>query len=303
MENRIFTDTSEFFAIDCGDIIQVGEKSYRVTGHEREQRFGMDEPKFWVKRAIDVETGEKKILKLSFFERFETSLGGVKIKCFRDPEKEANILYLVKDHPAFMHGVSFRDSKDNNIRVLEIVRGPNFFVYLDSLPMPYETYFKTVLPDILRKLVRAFDAIRFLHRHGFKHGDIRNDHLMVRRETGDYVWIDFDYDYEAEENPYGLDIFGLGNILLYTVGKGFHNLHVIQENRVTYGNLMERLEPGDFSILDKWRLMNLRKLYPFIPSALNDILLHFSRRAEIYYELVEEMIEDLNRSMVSLFHP
>ena len=70
MESRIITDTTDIFSVDYGDLLQVGEKCYRVTGHEREARFGMDEPKFWVKRVEDLETGEKKIIKLSFLEEF-----------------------------------------------------------------------------------------------------------------------------------------------------------------------------------------------------------------------------------------
>ena len=38
--------------------------------------------------------------------------------------------------------------------------------------------------------------------------------------------------------------------------------------------------------------MNLRKLYPFIPVTLNSILMHFSTGAGVYYEAVEEIIED-----------
>ena len=95
--------------------------------------------------------------------------------------------------------------------------------------MDHETYFHTALQGILRKLVRAFEAIRFLHVHGFRHGDIRNDHIMVEHGTGNYMWIDFDYDYDTSENPFGLDVFGLGNILTYAVGKGFHNTHEIRK--------------------------------------------------------------------------
>jgi hypothetical protein len=301
VEPRVFTDTTEFYSIDCGDIIEAGERRYKITGHERERRFGVEDPKFWVKRAVDLATGEKKIVKLSFFETFETRLGGVRIRCFRNPEKEANILSLVKGHPHFMQGISCRDTNNNTVRILDIVRGVNFFVYLDSLAMNYEAYYNAVLPDILRKLVKAIEAIRFLHIEGYKHGDIRNDHLIVERQSGDYVWIDFDFDYDGGENPYSLDLFGLGNILLYTVGKGFHGLHAIQNDRVTYGDLVERIEPGDFSMLDQWRLVNLRKLYPLITPLLNDILLHFSRGAELYYEFSEELIEDLNRCTYSFF--
>jgi hypothetical protein len=301
VKGRLVTDTTEIFSIDYGDVIQIGEKTYTVTGHAHERRFGMEDPKFWVKRVIDSDTGEKKILKLSFLESFETHFGDVRVRCFRDPNKEADILELVKDHPYFMHGETLRDEKGNIIRVLDIVPGPNFFLYIDSLRMAYETYFTKALPDILKKLIKAFEAIRFLHIHGFKHGDIRNDHIIVDRNTGDYIWIDFDYDYETSENPFGLDIFGLGNILINAIGKGFHNVHTILTDPMTYGDLKDRLEPGDFSILHKRRFINLCKLYPNIPKPLNDILMHFSRGADIYYELAEEIIEDLNRCIYSIF--
>ena len=38
-----------------------------------------------------------------------------------------------------------------------------------------------------------------------------------------------------------------------------------------------------------------------MPVMLNDILLHFSRGAEVYYEFAEEIIEDLNRCLHSVF--
>ena len=297
MKEREFTDTSNFFSIDYGDIIVVDGKRYRVTGHEREYRFGLEDPKFWVKRAVDSETGEKKIIKLSFFESFEIHLGGVRISCFRNPEKEGEILELVKDHPHFMHGKAYRDLMGNNIRVIDPVHGQNFFIYIGSMGMDHETYFFNSLPDILKKLVKALEAIRFLHIHGHKHGDIRNDHLIMEQETANYVWIDFDYDYYTEENPFGLDIIEIGNILLYAIGKGFHTMSMIKGNRALYGDLVSRVEPGDFSILNKRRFMNLRKLYPYIPVHMNDILAHFSMGAEIFYESMEEILEDLNRCL------
>ena len=123
MKCRLFRNTADCMAIDRGDEILVDKKRYVVTGHERERRFGMEDPKFWVKTAIDKDTGERKILKLSFFESFETSLGGIKIRRFRNPEKEGDILQVVKDHPSFMHGDVFRDDHGNNVRVLDIVHG------------------------------------------------------------------------------------------------------------------------------------------------------------------------------------
>ncbi len=301
MRSRRFSDTSNFLDIDRGDEIIVDGKTYRVTGHEREGRFGMEEPKFWVKRVLDVETGEKKIIKLAFFETFELTLGGVKIKCFRDPDKEGRILDLVKEHPHFMHGKSSLDEKGNNVRVLDIVKGGDFYRFMQSFDMDHEEYFRDVLPEVLKKLVRLFDAIRFLHAHSLRHGDIRNDHVIIEKETGNYVWIDFDYDFDGKESPFSLDIFGLGNLLLNAVGKGFHDMHMISGSPEVYGDLASRLKPGDFSILNKWRLMNIQKLYPYVPRMLNDILMHFSQSSEIYYESVSEVTEDLNRCLWNIW--
>jgi len=298
MRERLFTDTTNFFSIDYGDIILLREKQFAVKGHQHEGRNGLEDPKLWVKRAVDSETGEKKILKLSFFESFDITLGGTQIKRFRDPDKEGDILDLVKDHPYFMQGTSCRDEMGNNIRIIDIIRGPSLFVYIDTLDMDHKTYFNTVFPGILKRLVSAFEAIRFLHLNGFRHGDVRNDHIMVEHDTGNYRWIDFDYDYETGENPFGLDIFGLGNILTYAVGMGFHTMHSIKKDTFFYGDLVENLDSNDFSILKKGRLMNLKKLYPYIPNSLNNILMHFSAGSDVYYEHSDELIEDLHQCLV-----
>ena len=295
MTGRLITDTGNIFAIDKDDEIALGNRRYRVTGHVYEQRFGIDDPKIWVKRVKDCETGEKKIVKLTYLESFVVTVGGVSIRCFRDPEKEGDILELVRNHPNFMQGTVRRDREGRNIRVLDIVQGPNYYVYLDGIRIPHERYFENMLPILLRNLVRAFEAIRFLHINNFRHGDVRNDHLIIENKTGQYVWIDFDYDFDSRENPFSLDILGMGNILLYTVGKGFHTYYEIKNNTYAYGDLVTRLEPNDFSILDKQRLVNLKKLYPQMPTLLNNILMHFSRGAEVYYEYAEEIIDDLNR--------
>jgi hypothetical protein len=297
---RIFTDTSDFYAIGPGDEIQVGGRCFLVTGEEREYRFGIEDPKFWVKKVIDQETQERKLVKLSFAETFMTNLGGVPVHCFRDPAKESAILKLVAGHPAFMQGTAYRDSRDNPVRVLDIVRGTNFLNHVVDFKMPHEIYFNTVLPAILRRLITAFEAIGFLHAHGFRHGDIRNDHVIVTRDDGRYVWIDFDYDFDLKENPFGLDIFGLGNFLIYSIGKGFHDYYMIASDAYTYGDLNQRLTPEDFSILHNARLMNLRKLYPYIPPMLNNVLLHFSRGANVFYENVQEIVEDLKGYLDSI---
>lgn len=301
MPGKLITDTGNIFAIQKDDEIALGARRYRVTGHVYEQRFGIDDPKIWVKRVEDCETSEKKILKLTYLESFKVTVGGVDVRCFRNPEKEGEILNLVRNHPNFMQGIVCRDQEGHNIRVLDIVEGPNYFNYVDSIRMPYKSYFDTMLPVLLRNLVKAFEAIRFLHVHDFRHGDVRNDHLLINQRTGQYVWIDFDYDFESMENPFSLDILGMGNLILYTVGKGFHTYYDIKHNRHLYQDLVTTLEPDDFAIMDKQRLVNLMKLYPQIPPLLNNVLMHFSRGAEVYYEYTEEVIEDLNKCIHAYF--
>ncbi|ABW68282.1 conserved hypothetical protein [Desulfosudis oleivorans Hxd3] len=290
---RVVNDTSDFFSIEIGDELVVDGRRFEILGHAKELRFGIEDPKFWVKRAIDLDTGERKIIKLAYFESFEAALGGVRIRCFRDPEKEGAVLNLTRGHPFFMRGDVFHDHKGNNIRVLDIVHGPTFLEYIGSFRMPYETYFHDHLPGILENLVKAFEGIGMLHANGLKHGDIRNDHLIVENGTGNFVWIDFDYDFAATENPFGLDIFGLGNILCYAVGKGFHTYYDIKNDRYTYKDLADHLDADDFSLLDPRRFINMAKLHPLIPEMLNGILMFFSRGATIYYETVDEILEDL----------
>ena len=297
---RVFTDTSDFLAIGPGDEIMVQGKRFMVHGEEREYRFGIEDPKFWVKKVTDCSTGERKIVKLAFAESFTTRLGGVSVHCYRDPAKESAILNLTADHPSFMKGITYLDSHSNPVRVLDIVRGVNLLNYVDNLKMPHEIYFWKVLPGILEHIIEAVQAIGFLHAHGFRHGDIRNDHVIVAPGRPQYVWIDFDYDFELAENPFGLDVFGLGNLLIYAVGKGFHDYYTIMNEPYIYKDLKDRLGKEDFSILHQGRLVNLRKHYPYIPPMLNNMLMHFSLGAQVFYESAQEIVEDLNGYIESL---
>jgi hypothetical protein len=56
----IFEDTTQFMSIDVGDVMRLSGNDYLVIGHAREGRFGIDDqPKFWVKTCLDLETGLK----------------------------------------------------------------------------------------------------------------------------------------------------------------------------------------------------------------------------------------------------
>ena len=288
----LYTDTTEFMNIQYGDVIELGDSHFLVLRDEQERSFGVEDPKYWVKRCRELQTGERKILKLVFYEKFPVSLGSMEIECFRSPRKEARILDLVRGDNRFMQGYSRDDAAGNNVRVLDVVQGNLLSLEIDRIEADHKTYFFELLPDILEKFTEACRAIEFLHLHGENHGDIRRDHLWLERGTGNYVWIDFDYTYEFHESPFGLDIFGLGNLLLFLAGKKFCTTFNIPRPDFD-GRTDIPLEPGDFSMLFRSRLSNLRKVYPYVPESLNNVLMHFSTASEVFYPSVGELLEEL----------
>lgn len=206
-QNRIFYDTSNFTAIDYGDIIFVDNRYFLVVAYTKEGRFGIDEqPKPWVPKVLDLESGERFIIKLVFHEQYELSMGGLKVICYRNPEKEARLLELVQDHPHSMHGYSVEDEAGNLVRILDIISGKRLDKYVYSKSDDHQEYFENDFPGILGSYLKSVETISLFHQHGFKHGDIRRDHILVDYDTGLFRWIDFDYDFFLPERPFALDL-------------------------------------------------------------------------------------------------
>ena len=288
---RVHTDTSDFFRVDYDDVVVLDKKAYLIRHNAKEGRFGVeDEVKHWVKRAIDLQDGSRKIIKLVFYERFMSHIGDIEFECFRSPAKEARILQLVAGHKNFMQGNSVRDDKKNIIRILDFIQGKTLASYIESLSMDHETYYHEHLPDILKNFMQCVEAIRFLHENGEKHGDIRRDHILIDRKTGYYRWIDFDYNYRHRENIYGYDIFGIGNILVFLVGKD--DLLVPDLKQRCHPRL-DKLTDSDLNIVFRNRVVNLKKFYPYISGSLNRVLLHFSTSANRFYDHTDQLLNDL----------
>ena len=288
---KIHRDTSDFFRVDYNDVVVLGGKPYFILNCEKEGRFGLDdEPKYWVKRAIDLMDGATKIIKLVFHEEIEAKVGEIVFKCVRSPAKEAAILEMVAGHRSFMQGTSVRDTAGNIVRILDFIRGKRFDDIIAKHTGGHEEYFYQQLPGLLGIFVELVEAIQFLHDHGQKHGDIRRDHILLDRETGNYRWIDFDYDYFHAANMFGYDVFGLGNILVFLVGG-----EDVTAQQLQAGNpeLLARLTLDDMNIIFNNRVANLQKIYPYVPDELNYILLHFSNGANLYYENTRQLLEDL----------
>ena len=120
----IVDDTTNYMAIDHDHVVELEGTLFLIRGNEHEGRFGIDDqPKFWVKRAIDLLTGRMHILKLVFHEEFHAQVGSLHVKCVRSPEKEGQVLELVRDDPRFMQGRTARDVRGNLVRVIDHIPG------------------------------------------------------------------------------------------------------------------------------------------------------------------------------------
>ncbi len=296
---NVFTDTSQFMQINYGDVIALDGLNYLVIRDEAERRFGLEDPKYWVKRCRVLETGERKILKLVFHESFPMNIGKMEIRCFRSPQKESRILNLVRGDMRFMQGFTAPDVRKNPVRVLDIIHGKRLDVHVEDLECGHEEYFYDHFPVILEKYIGACEAIAHLHDNYEKHGDIRRDHLFVEYGTHAYRWIDFDYTFDFHENPFGLDLFGLGNILIFLAGKGSHTVQSIPSLHLPRERY-DALTTDDASIMFGNRVVNLRKLFPYVPEALNHVLMRFSAGSHVFYDSVDELLGELRPVSESL---
>ncbi|WP_243358254.1 hypothetical protein [Fundidesulfovibrio terrae] len=289
---RIFTDTTDFYSINSGDVIFLDETHRFLVGNNaREGRFGLDdEVKYWVKRARNLATCERNILKLVFYERFNTRIGDMEVECFRSPGKESRILELVRGNPGFMQGTTLLDEAGNRVRVLEVVSGRSLQDEILAFDCGHEEYFHQAFPAVFRRFMESVEAIALLHSLEEKHGDVRRDHILVESCTGRFRWIDFDYNFLHLENIFSLDIIGLGNILIFLAGKGDT---IVSDVKRDHPGVFDTLYWEDTSLVWQNRVANLKKLYPYIPESLNRILVQFSNQATLSYQHAGDMLEDL----------
>ncbi len=299
---RLCADTSDFVNIDYGDVIYVDNRYLLVVGYTKEGRFGVDEqPKQWVPKVYDLESGERNIVKLVFHETYIIRLGGLEVTCYRSPEKEAQVIELTRGNPAFMQGYAVLDEVGNLVRILDIINGRRLDKAVYKMGENHRDYFENYLPDVLRRFLVSVESIAMLHSHGLKHGDIRRDHIFVDRSDGHFCWIDFDYDFHLPERPYAMDLYGLGNVLLFLLGQNTFRPSAVLENPAFGQKIFNMLTTGDLALVARDRVFNLKKIYPYIPEPLNDILLYFSAGTDVMYDTVDEFHEDLSRAVAQVW--
>lgn len=292
---QIREETTQYMGIHGGMVLRLDGNDYFVMGDATEGRFGIEEqPKFWVKYAVDLESGNRKIIKLVFHEEFTSRVGPFLIRGKRSPEKERRVLDTVKNHKSFMQGYPIYDPDGNLVRIIDFVPGKSLYRYLYGLDLSHEEYFHDILPGIIKKLVGSFEAIDFLIQNGEHHGDIRTDHIIIESDTDEYVWIDFDFEVSHTD----FDLWGLGDVLIFAVGKGEHTVGDVFRNPDLFPVNPSKVNfsEDDTMLFFKSRIANLRKIYPYIPDKLNRILTSFSMGTYFFYENVRALIDDVGEA-------
>ncbi len=285
----VWRDTCNYMAIERDHVVVLEGIPFLIRGNEHEGRFGLDEqPKFWVKRAVDLNDGHVYILKLVIEESFKVTVGSLEVLCARNAEKESKVLALVRGDSRFMQGRTLRDSLNNPVRVIDFIRGNDLITQLNSLRVSHEEYCRTALPGVLSQLTHSLAGLTLLHQAELCHGDIRNDHLLVERDTNCFKWIDFDLD----QGFVDFDLWSVGNILHFVVARGFMTF---REAIGTWPGLV--LTRDDASVFFPHRVMNLGKVYPYLPERLNRVLLRFSFGACVRYDRMTQITDDLKESL------
>jgi hypothetical protein len=102
-----------------------------------------------------------------------------------------------------------------------------------------------------------------------------------------FTWIDFD----LLENTPEYDVWALGNILHCVLAKGFVTFRELLRE---HPDVAARLDRSDASEFFPNRVMNLRKVYPYLPDKLNAVLMRFSAGGGPPYEEVRQIVDDVN---------
>jgi hypothetical protein len=295
---RLHTDTTDFFRVDYDDVLLLAGRPYFIRHYEREGRFGIDEqPKHWVRRAIDLTDGSLKVIKMVFHERFTAHVAGLSYDCVRSPRKEARVLSLVSGMQRFMQGFTVQDEAGNLVRVIDYIKGVTWPEYVSRLGGEYEDFYARHLPGVLDEFIGLTEAVAFLHANGENHGDIRRDHIIKEYGSDLCRWIDFDYNCFHDESLHGYDLAGLGNVLLFVVGRGDVTVQELERSRP---DVLARITHEDVNVLFHNRVNNLRKVYPCVSDALNRVLMHFSISAPVFYDRADQLLDDLREARLGM---
>jgi hypothetical protein len=89
-------------------------------------------------------------------------------------------------------------------------------------------------------------------------------------------------------------------VLQFCAGMGMITFHEVLRSESFTEAAKRNLTSDDASAFYEHRIMNLQKLFPYIPDTLNDILLHFAVNTAIFYESVDQVVDDMKKTLQDL---
>ena len=81
---------------------------------------------------------------------------------------------------------------------------------------------------------------------------------------------------------------------------GEHTFHDVAAGRIAPAGVGVTLTEEDASAFFVHRILNLRKLFPYLPVELNEILMHFSYGTTRFYETATDLLRDLESAVEAL---
>jgi len=114
----------------------------------------------------------------------------------------------------------------------------------------------------------------------------------VERDTGRYRWIDFDYDYKEKDDLTSHDVFEMGTLLAFVVGKDY--LSYSQLKRIS-PEIASNLKPSDMLAIFPNQVANLKLVYPYIHDQINEIILRFAQGSQHEYSDAHMLAADIAR--------
>ena len=91
-----------------------------------------------------------------------------------------------------------------------------------------------------------------------------------------------------------------GNLLQFVIGKGLNPIGQIIQSDDFSQNVIDSLGPLDCGAYYTYRLMNLKKIYPYISPGLNEMLMRFSASSLRHYNQLWELMEVLREVITTL---
>ena len=76
------------------------------------------------------------------------------------------------------------------------------------------------------------------------------------------------------------------------MGKGIRSFHEVLKGDKYPERVKRSITPEDASAFYEYRIMNLKKLFPYIPPKLDALLRHFTLKPESFYDHISQFVEE-----------